>query len=712
MPSRRYGRGSEREPGAPSPEESPKDTPADEAEYMEEMLDRFEAARTGWQVIRDDFREDIRYVSGSPEEQWDPVIKANRDADWVPALTMDRLNPLLNQIVNQARQDRPQPKVQPGDDGNPTTAEAIEGKFRHVLYESHADVAFDCAQAYAAAGGFGYVEWTCEFTSKRGFVQEPRLKRVADPLSVYFDPAAQELDYSDADYCFKRKRYKRGEFKREFPGCEPIPFPFPDGEELDQWGDEDTVWVAIYWWVEKRKRQLVQLADGTEMILRQEGDDPDDPSLGELPEGAEVIQEREVIERIVHRDIVDGQRILEENIWPCEWIGIIPTLGLERVSNGKRRYISAVRYARDPQSLINVGMSKTATRLADVNDALWIGIKGQFKDKKWRDGRRHFYLESEPVTINGNLAPAPERANAEPMIQGSTEATAQAIDALKGAVGYVDTVTKPSQADLSGIAVERRSQQTSLANFHYEDNALQAMWHTGRVGVDLLLSLADTPRTWKVMKEDQKQSQTVPITMDVDPGANPEARGFEGQPHIKIDDGDYGVIIQAGKSYDTKIDEEDAFLTSLVQADPALAVIYLPTIFRIRGYEDLAEIAELAMPPQIQQALQAKKGGVNPAQLQQQAAMLQQQNQQLKSLLQQVAIKLQTKSIETQGKLDVEKLKLIRAMIEKQMDHSHEAVTATLAESTDAVEHLSGMAHQQRMAQQQAAQQPAPGGTQ
>jgi len=685
-------------PESPPEKKTSQKTTKDQEKYMQTMRDRFEAARTGWEIPRKDFREDLRFVSGDPSDQWDPVVKQNRDADWVPALTMDRLNPLINQIVNQARQDRPQPKVSAGDEGNPQTAEIIEGKFRHVLYESHADLAFDCAQAYAASGGFGYVEWTCEYVGRKG-LQEPRLKRVPDPLSVYFDPAVQELDYSDAEYAFKRKRYKRGEFERAFPGYEAVPFPFPDGEELNEWGDEDTVWVAVYWWVEKVETKMHQLADGSEVA------DED------LMEGDEPARSWPVTERIVHRDIVDGQKRLEESIWASEWIGIIPTLGLERISNGKRRYVSAVRYARDPQQFINVGMSKTATRMADVNDALWLGTKGQFKDKKWRDGRRHYYLEAEPVTIQGNLAPPPERANAEPMIQGSTEATAQGIDALKGAIGYVDTVTKPSQADLSGIAVERRSQQTSLANFHYEDNGLQAMWHTGRVGIDLMLSLADTPRIWKVMKEDQRQSQTVPITMDMEPGVNPEVPGYEGQPHIKIDDGDYGVIIQAGKSYAAKVDEEDDFLTSLVQSDPQLAVLYLPTIFRLRGYEDLAEIAELAMPPQIQQALQAKKGGVNPAQLQQQNAVLTQQLQQAKQLLQQVALKLQTKSIETQGKVDVEKLKLIRSMIEKQMDHSHDAVVTHLAEATDAVEHVTGMQHQQQMAQQ-AALQPAPGGIQ
>lgn len=662
----------------------------DQFEFIREMRQRFEAARSGWEHVRKDFRDDIRFVSGEPADQWDNEIKDNRDADWVPALTMDRLNPLVNQIVNQARQDRPQPKVQPGDDGNQATAEAIEGKFRHVLYESHADVAFDCAQAYASAGGFGYCEWTTEYIGSTGFIQEPRLKRVPDPLSVWFDPNVEELDYSDAEYAFKRKRYKRSEFKAEFHK-DPLPFPFPDHQEsdLNQWGDDENVWVAVYWWVEKKKHNYVALSDGQEGV---------EDEL-EIPEGVTVLQSRPLVERIVHRDIVDGEKVLEEGEWPSEWIGIIPTLGLERISEGKRRYTSAVRYARDPQQMENVAMSDIADRMATVNKEIWLGAKGQFKSKSWRDRRRHYYLEFEPVATNGQPEPPPQRVNTEPQIQGAVEAATLVNDAIKGAVGYVDTVTKPSQADLSGVAVQRRQQQTSLANFHYEDNGVQAQWHCARVGVDLLMSLADTPRTWKVMKEDQRQSTNVPITMNVEDGTSPEAPGWEGRPHLKIDDGDYGVTISPGKSYASRMDEEDDFLTSIIQAEPNMATLYLPTLFRIRGYEDLAEIAELAMPPQIAQALQAKKGGgPNPGQLQQQVAGLTQQNQQLQGVLKQVLTKLQTKSIETQGKLDVEKLKLIREMILTQMQHTHEATGSMLAETTDAVEHMTGLLHESELA--------------
>ncbi len=687
------------------------------------MRDRYQAAKSGWSQIREDFREDLKFRSGNPEDQWDSEVLDSRHEDGVPALTMDRLNPLINQIVNQARKDRPQPKVGAGDGGDPKVADAIEGKMRHLLYESHADIAFDCAAAYCASGGFGFYRVTKELTGKwkpRGgytpadMIYEPRVKRIADPLTVLFDPDVQELDYSDARFCFVPKKYDRKDFKADFKGHEPIPFPFDEDQDED-WGDERKVTVAEYWWVESKTHRLIQLADGRIDIATE---------IGEFEED-QIVNECKLVERVVHCDVVDGEKRLEESIWEGQWIPIIPQIALEVISGGQRRYVSAIRYSRDPQMFINASMSKTAQAMATINEAPFIGPKGSFKDKKWRDGKRHFYLEYEVVTAGGVQLPSPERSAFEPAIQGSTSATAQGVDALKGAIGYVDSVTRPSQADLSGIAVEKRDAQANLANMQYEDSLTQSMWHCGRVIVDLLIALTDTPREWQTRKEDGTQSK-VAVTMQVPPDTSGDAPGYEGQPHLRIDQGDYGVTISVGPSFNTKTEEGTDFLLELIKADPALIPIYAPAIFKRLGYEDLEEIATAAQPPQIQQALAASRGqGLPPQILAAQAQQLQQQNAQLKQILQQVEMVLKTKQIETEGKLQVqnaktqgdleaEKLKTIRALIEKHIDQAHDATKELTGHHMDAIKHITGMLHQSELPVQAAAlaPKPQPGATQ
>lgn len=674
-------------------------------DYLETMRSRYAAAKAGWSVIREDFRQDLRYRSGDPSDQWDKNVKNGRDQDAVPALTMDRLNPLVNQIVNQARKDRPQPKVNAGDGGDPDVAEALEGKIRHCLYESHADIAFDCAEAYCASGGFGFYRITKEWVGKRSFIQEPRVKRVPDPMTVLFDPEVQEIDYSDARYCFVPKPFDRKEFTRQF-NKEPLPFPFEDDKHAD-WGDESKVLGAEYWWFETKKHRLIQLADGRVDIASE---------IGEFKE-SDVTNERELLEKILHCDIVDGEGPIEEAIWEGEWIPIVPVIGTEVISDGVRRYISAIRYARDPQIFINASMSATAERMATVNVAPFIGPRGSFKDKKWRDGKRHFYLEYEVLDSVGKPLPAPERNAFEPAIQGTTSATAQGVDALKGAIGYVDSVTRPSQADLSGIAVEKRDQQAGLANMQYEDSLTQSMWHCGRIMVDLLRALTDTPRVWDKRSESGDQ-QKVPVTMNLPEGYSPYAPGYEGQPHLNIDQGDYGVTINVGPSFDTKNAEGTEFLMKLIESDPALIPIYAPAIFKRLGYEDLEQIAEAAQPPAIRQALmQAQGKGADPAMLAQQAQQIQAENEQLKNVLQQVSMVIKTKQIETEGKLQVqnaktsgdlhvEQLKTIRALIEQSADHQHDATKTLTGHHMDAIQHVTKLLHESELPVQQATLNP------
>lgn len=680
-----------------------------EDDYISQMRERFHAALEGWSLIREDFREDLRYVSGDPGDQWDSAIKDARDDDGIPALTMDALNPLVNQIVNQSRKDRPQPKVTPGEGGNPDSADAIEGKIRHILYESHAEVAYDTCQMYTAAGGFGFRRITKEYVG-RGFVQEPRVKRVADPLTILFDPDVQELDYSDARYCFVPKKYDRSEFERTF-NVEPIPLEW-DGTYAQEWGDERKVVAAEYWWVEEKKHRLIQLADGREDISTEIGDYDE----------ADIVNERELIERVLHCDIVDGEKRLEETIWEGQYIPIIPQIACEIVSDGKKRYKSAVRYSRDPQIFLNASMSATAERMATVNLAPFIGPVGSFKDKKWRDGKRHFYLEYAMVKDGAGQLIKPERNAFEPAIQATSAATLQGVDALKRAVGYVDSVTTPSQQDLSGVAVEKREQGQSLANMQYEDSLTQSMWHEGRVLVDLLIALTDTPRVWD-HRDEAGKTKKVPVTVSLPEGYSPYARGYEGQPHLPVDDGDYGVVINPGPSYSTKMAEESQFLLQMVQADPALFPIYAPAIFRRLGYEDLEQIATAAQPPQIQQALaQATGKGLPPQLMAQQAQQLQAENQKLKMILQQVDMILKTKQIENEGKLQVqnaktqgelasERLKTIRALIEKSIDNQHDATKHLMDHRMGAIENLTGMLHESELPAQQALlNPPAPEG--
>ena len=678
----------------------------DQTEYMTTMRECYDASKSGWSHVREDYRLDQRYASGDPTDQWDSDIKSDRDGEGIPALTFDRLTPMAMALVNNSRKNRPQPQVMAGDDGDPAVAEIIEGKMRHIQYVSRAEVPYSHAELCAIIGGWGFYEIESDYASKRpksdgtmSYDQEPRVRRILDPMCVFPDPSVQEPDFSDADFFIIRHFMSRDKFRAEF-NAEPLSWPFEEpNSDLNSWGDANGVWVAKYYWIERKSHRRITLWDGTE---GRAADLEQDPSLEEYrtddghfpPEY--INAEREEQEVIVHCDIVDGEKILEENVINADWIPVIVVTGTEVVSEGERRFVSAIRYKRDPQKFLNASVSGVAEAIGSANHAEYTAAEGTIRSKAWTDGKRHRVLTWYPLDILGKPAEPPQRDTFEPPIQSLTAAMMMATDAVKGADGYTDNVNRPSQADISGVGVQRRQDQSNLANAHFEMNLIDAQWHGCRIMLQMLIRETDTPRKWQVRKEDGSQRQVAVVGGD----SQAMVPGMEDQPHYRVDQGEYGLDVTTGPTYAAKAEQEIDTLLEILKNNPGMWPIYAPTVFKRMGFTDLEEIAQMAMPPQFQQAMQAKQQGVSPRE-----AQLQAQVQQMQGVIQHIGQILQTKQIEQQGKIDVEntkirgelsveKIKTIRALIESLQKNSHEAATAMAGHKFGAAEHLTQLTHE------------------
>lgn len=681
---------------------------------MVEAMRRYQHAKTVWEGAREAWRQDARmaWVVGG---QWDKTIADRRDAAGKPVLEFNEEHTYISQVVNRARQDRPQPKVTPGDDlANQDTADFIEGRLRHIQYASQADVAYDCAVEGSGTGGFGFYRVDKEYVDRgsRGGRpsrnMEPRIKRILDPMTQLPDPSCQEPDFSDAQYWFDRGWMGRDKFRREFK-AEPVPF---DSDCDPEWAKEDEVCVARYWTVTETPRRYLWLTDGREGYA-----DELDQVTEDLIEA-----ERDDPERTVECHIIDGEKKLKTIPWEGDWIPYIPVLGGEKVIDGKKLYIGVVRYAHGAQNLKNAYKSGIANLLQLASTAPWTGPRGMFRSKKWEEANEQNFATLEWDLVydkNGQLVNAsPQRNTFEAPIQALAASAIAASDDIKRAVGYTDAVLQPSKADLSGIAVLRRSEQQNLTNWHYEDNLVRSQFHCARVVLDLDMKLADTPRALKARKEDGK-TWTMPVTMAGDDGQIRQVPGYEGKPHVRFDIGRYDLTIQTGPGYDSKIKEESDVLLEILKTNPAFWPIFADVIFKLLGYRDLEERAKLTLPPQIQMSMQADGKGMPPQAIGIITA-LQNRAQQMQMVLQKVLTMLQTKQIEAKGKLDLEKVKLIRELLVEQSkqrgdmlqlavdhrhdtlqlaaEHRHDSAKHLLSERTDAVEHLMQMLHESELA--------------
>ena len=106
---------------------------ADEAkdDVIKEALEQFEESDAGSSENRENCKADIRFSRLS--EQWPDAILAQRKSEDRPALTINKLKPLIFQVINEARQNKPGINVKPIDNGaDVETAQIIGGLIRSI----------------------------------------------------------------------------------------------------------------------------------------------------------------------------------------------------------------------------------------------------------------------------------------------------------------------------------------------------------------------------------------------------------------------------------------------------------------------------------------------------------------------------------------------------------------------------------------------------
>jgi hypothetical protein len=95
-------------------------------DLIREARDAFKECKEADQHNHDDYLEDVRFARLG--EQWDKEIRQQRELEHRPILTVNKLAPIIRQVVNDSRQNKPSIKVHPvDDDADPETAELISG---------------------------------------------------------------------------------------------------------------------------------------------------------------------------------------------------------------------------------------------------------------------------------------------------------------------------------------------------------------------------------------------------------------------------------------------------------------------------------------------------------------------------------------------------------------------------------------------------------
>ena len=252
---------------------------SDDKDRLSVMRRRYTMALSAYSDSREDELDDLRFMAGSPDNQWQwPAdVLATRGSvqgqtiNARPCLTINKLPQHVRQVTNEQRQNRPTGKVIPADDrADVRVAEIFDGMVRHIEYISDADVAYDTACDNQVTYGEGYIRILTEYAREDSFDQDIKIGRVRNSFSVYMDPAIQDPCGADAGWCFITEDVSKADYERMFPDAAPISSLMSQGvgdQSLSQWLSEDMVRIAEYFYYEHEKATLNLYPDNLSLNL-------------------------------------------------------------------------------------------------------------------------------------------------------------------------------------------------------------------------------------------------------------------------------------------------------------------------------------------------------------------------------------------------------------------------------------------------------------
>jgi hypothetical protein len=555
----------------------------DKSDMLSTMRSRFTMAISALGESREDELDDLRFMAGSPDNQWQwPAdVLATRGSvqgqtiNARPCLTINKLPQHVRQVTNQQRQNRPSGKVIPADDNaDVAVAEVFDGIIRHIEYMSDADVAYDTACDNQVTYGEGYIRILTEYAREDSFDQDLRIGRIRNSFSVYMDPTIQDPCGSDAKWCFITEDLLKEEFERMFPDAAPITSIMAQGigdQSLSQWISQNTVRIAEYFYIDHEKAKLnlypgnVTAFNGT----------PQDGQLKAM--FGQPVRTRTVDRRKVMWVKTNGYEVLDEREWIGKYIPVVRVVGNEFEVDGRLYVSGLVRNAKDAQRMYNYWTSQEAEMLALAPKAPFVAYGGQFEgyEMQWKTANTTNwpYLEVNPDVTDGagNVLPLPQRSQ-PPMAQtGLIQAKMGAAEDIKSTTGQYNASLGQQGNERSGKAIMARVQEGDTGTYHYVDNLGRAIRHITRQLVDMIPKIYDTERIARIIGVDGEvgmakinPQQPEPVKPIMDAAGNVIEKIYN--PTV----GTYDVVITTGPSYLTKRQEAVEAMANILQTSPQL----------------------------------------------------------------------------------------------------------------------------------------------
>ena len=580
------------------------------AVMLSDIRIKYQDAINADRINRADALDDLRFLRGRLEDQWDLITPEQR-MDRV-TLVVNRLPQFVKQVTGEMRQNKPEIRVLPKDDrASKETARVFGAIIRHIESVSGANRVYVNGGEQAVQCGVGHWRILTDYVDENSFDLDIIIKAIPNPLSVVWDPSAVDPLKRDAKYCFVTELVDRKLLQKQYPDLSLSDFDSSVAVTgLDAWRQADQVIIAEYWSkVRKGDKLIAYLSDG---------------STREVPEGSEeggalqfddgtvlgIQRIRKVPNYEIHQFRCTGTDILDKKptIWPGQFIPIIRVPGEEFTVGGEMFRRGLIRGAKDSQRAYNYSRSAMVEHAASQPKAPYIGTAKMFQPFQaiWNklNTSNVPYLPYEPDP----QAPGqkPERS-APPTVPAAMYQEAQIADAdMKATTGIYDASLGARSNETSGRAIRARQAEGDTSTFLFIDNQIQAIEWTATQLIDLIPKVFKSERVIRLIGEDDKVEGYAKVNAMVD-----------GVVTNDLSVGCYDVAVSTGPSYATRRQEAAesilAFLTAFPNAGPLIGDL-VPAMMDWPMADKVAERMKRALPAGVDPEFDAERQKSEPQQ--------------------------------------------------------------------------------------------------
>lgn len=642
--------------------------------FLDQALQCFNMAADAEAYNRLEGLKDSLMVDG--EGQWDDDIRGARLRKKRPCLTLNRFIPMIAHVANEQRMSRPAIQVDPvGGGADPDSAMIRQGLIRHIEVTSNAETVYDNAFERMIEKGWSWFRVVTDWEGPLPHRQVIKIEGFTNDFCVYGDPTAEDPTRKDMKWGFIVYDMPRGEYVTQYPKSKAAGLTsFSSiGDTAPGWLTSDSVRVAEYYYIDEVEAWSVRLAGGDgiweDEIEERAGfwfkkSDLEQYDLGNI--APEMITELPVdlddsgrpIKRKSYRpsvkwckinavEILDGDKGDDSEgntagrVIAGKYIPLVMVSGRERMVRGQRRLAGMVRNNRDAQRMYNYAVSAFVEMIALAPKSPFIAAAGQVEKYKkiWDTANEENwpYLPYDPVTVNQQNVPAPERQNVEPPVMALVQAIREFDNDLKIGFNIFDASLGAAKSDQSGTAIRGLQARSDAANMNWLDNMRRAMMYCGEIILEMIPVIYDAARIITIVRPDNQRLEVQINEEFADKSGN-----------IKNYDmavGKYSITVALGE-YASKRQQAVQSLTDIAKNVPEVSLALLPLILENMDTpmaKEAAEIVERMQPANMQ-----KPG--SPAQMQKQFQALAQQHELLVSAMEKMNHIIETKQLDTASK--------------------------------------------------------------